>query len=432
MQKCNSCGADLPENSRFCGRCGSVQDSIATDAAATSSNTPQPQPWAPEDGTLLATWSPFINAPAQSSAPAWSSNVQEPPTPPTLTPENEDEDELRRGIPPWSPLYGAALGGEALLGSGQVYTPGTPLVQGTPQIGSVPGVTGSPNSYTNAPMTHPMQGPGNASIGHPAQGPTNAPFSHPVQGPRHAPVTHPMQGPVHAPHPQPVPQPPELPGTPEQPPTHKHHRHHKEHEEHEHPQHQTHTARHELHRAARVTKVAGGSTVKTILIVVVAAAVVAAGGIVTASHFITRPQPLIANNLGTATTSAQVIPSPMPTSTPQAIFPQLKASYTGTAHNTTVNITDSLTLTSIKQNGQQISGYCTKGSKLIGSGPFTGTIDASGHVQLTVLDSKDSITTYFSGTLSNGILQGNYKVTYPFYPSDPNFPNPQYGIWLLS
>lgn len=295
MQKCSNCGADLPENSRFCGKCGTVQSAAATDVAASRRNTPQPPSWTPEDGTIATTWSPFINNPAQASAPSWPQNVQGPVTPPPPPfAGNEDEDERRRGIPPWSPQYGAALGGEALLDSGPAYTPGAPFVQGTPQIGSVPSVAGSPNPYINAPVSYPMpgpgnapsaypvQGPGNAPISHPVQGPTHGPITHPVQGPTHGPITHPVHGPVHPPHPQPIHQPPEQPGgTQEQPPTHKHHRHHK------HPQEQ------KLHHAAHVTKVAGGSTIKTILIVVVAATVVAAGGIAAATHFLSRPQPLI-------------------------------------------------------------------------------------------------------------------------------------------
>src|ERR1700730_9557968 len=104
MQKCSSCGADLPEHSRFCGKCGSVQDVLATDAAATRSNTPQPPSWAPEGSTIPATWPPYSNSPAQGSTPAWSPNVQAPATPPP-PPAAETEDERRRGIPPWSALY---------------------------------------------------------------------------------------------------------------------------------------------------------------------------------------------------------------------------------------------------------------------------------------------------------------------------------------
>src|SRR5579863_7110705 len=153
MQKCRYCRADLPENSRFCGNCGSVQNAIAPNAATSVSNTPQPQSWAPGGGTIPATRPPYSDYPAQGSAPAWSPNVQAPATPP-LPPTAENEDERRRGIPPWSPLYGATLGGGALLGSGQAYTPGAPVVQGTSQTGSVPSVAGSPTPSTNAPVSH--------------------------------------------------------------------------------------------------------------------------------------------------------------------------------------------------------------------------------------------------------------------------------------
>src|SRR6202035_357992 len=114
MKKCSYGGATLPENSRFCGKCGSVQHAISTDASATRINTPQPQSWAPEGSTIQATWPPYSNSPAQGSAPAWSPNAQAPATPPS-PPAAENEDEHRRGIPPWSPLYGAALTGDALL-----------------------------------------------------------------------------------------------------------------------------------------------------------------------------------------------------------------------------------------------------------------------------------------------------------------------------
>ena len=264
MQKCSYCGADLPENARFCGKCGSVQNALATDAAATRSHTPQPPSWVPEGGTLPATWPPYSNSPAPGSAPAWSPNAQAPVTPPP-PPVAENEDERRRGIPPWSPLYGAALAGDALLGSGQAYTPGAPVVQGTPQIGSVPSVAGSPTPYTNAPAGQPAQGAGNA-----------APVSHPAPGPANAPVSHPVQGPANAPYPQTGPQPTHYP--PEQPGIQEHHGH------------QTHLTQ---HTAAHATKAAGGSAVKTIIIVVTAAVVVAAGGIGAAAYFLSRPQPLI-------------------------------------------------------------------------------------------------------------------------------------------
>jgi hypothetical protein len=298
MQTCSSCGADLPENSRFCGRCGSVQDAPVIDAAATSITPSLP--------------------------------VQ--PT-------------------PWSPLSDVALGGEVLLGSGQPASPGVPAVPGTPQISSAPSIAGPPSASTNIPVGHPAlgggnaapaspgvqgpaggahaQGAGNVPATHPTQGPVNTPISQPTHGSTHTPVNHPAQGPTKMPHPRPEPHPihhpPQQPEPhpihqpPEQPGTHHHdpiREHHRDHEHHEHPRHHSHqepegkqehqsthehhqrhdhAAEHELHRLAHTTKVAGGSTVKTIVLVVVAAAVVAAGGIAAAAHFLShaQPQPLI-------------------------------------------------------------------------------------------------------------------------------------------
>ena len=212
-------------------------------------------------------------------------------------------------MPLWSPLYGAALGGDVLLGGGQISSPGAPFVQGTPQIGSVPGVPGTPTPYGNAPVSPPVQGPANAPasppmqgagnaapVSHPVQGPPHMPVSHPVQGPGNIPVTHPVHGPVHTPvshpiqRPHPPHQPPEQPGTHEHHPIHKHHDHD---EQHEPERHHSHRTQHVHHTAAHVSKIAGGSSIKTILIVVTTVVVVAAGGIAVASHFLAHPQPLI-------------------------------------------------------------------------------------------------------------------------------------------
>src|ERR1700724_1823939 len=115
IQKCSYCGADLPENSRFCGKCGSVQDYTATDGATSRSNTPQPY-WTPEGGTLPASQPPY-SYPVQdpyitpANQPSWSPTTGSPPTPPPPPPPNENEDQ-RGAIPSWSPQYGAGLGAD--------------------------------------------------------------------------------------------------------------------------------------------------------------------------------------------------------------------------------------------------------------------------------------------------------------------------------
>ncbi len=249
MQKCSSCGAELPGNARFCGKCGSVQDTSATDGATSRSNTPQPY-WTPEGGTLPASQPPayIIPAPDTYSTPegqaAWSPYSVSPGTPPS---QNEDE---RRGVPSWSPLYGAGLGAEAVMSGGQPYGYGAPVVQGTPQIGGVPSVAGSPTPYTNSPAGHLAQGAGYQS-----------------------PITHYAQAGQ-----QPTYYPPPQQETPQQ------HPHLEQHAQH---------VQHGRHAAAGATKVAGASGVKTIIIVVVIVVVVAGGGIGAAAYFLNRPQPLI-------------------------------------------------------------------------------------------------------------------------------------------
>ncbi len=57
--------------------------------------------------------------------------------------------------------------------------------------------------------------------------------------------------------------------------------------------HHTHHQKHQLHNVSHVTKVAGGSAVKTIIIVVAAVVVVAGGVIGAAADFLARPQPRI-------------------------------------------------------------------------------------------------------------------------------------------
>src|ERR1700724_3285275 len=117
IQKCSYCGADLPENSRFCGKCGNVQDATATEGATSRSNTPSPY-WTEEGGTLPASQSSYpytVQDPyrAQRSRPSWSPSTGSPLTPPPPPPaENDDE---RRGIPPWCAQYGAGLGAEAMM-----------------------------------------------------------------------------------------------------------------------------------------------------------------------------------------------------------------------------------------------------------------------------------------------------------------------------
>ena len=283
MQKCTYCGAELPESARFCGKCGNVQGTVATDAATTLSNTPPPppppmplMPPMPSYNYPTPTY-PTPAYPVQGVQPSWSTGGSGSGTPP---PTGEDEDE-RKGFAAWTPLYGAGMGADMLMGSGQAYAPGAPVVQGAPQIGGVPQVGGSPTPFTNAPAGHlaqtPSQAPGFQSphASYPQAG---------QQAPQQAGQQAPQQVPQHFTH-----YPPQQHGTPE---------HHQIPEHHEHHEHHARHAHHLHHAAAGATKVAGGSAIKTIVIVVTAIVVVGAGGVAAAAYFLLRPQPLISISSG--------------------------------------------------------------------------------------------------------------------------------------
>ncbi len=258
MQKCSYCGAELPENARFCGKCGGVQDATTTEQATMRSNTSTPY-WTPEDGTLPASQGsypyPVQEAyPAPGSQPSWSptDGSQGTPTSPT---EHDDE---RRGIAAWPAQYGVGLGAEGMISGGQPYNYSAPVVHGTPQIGGVPNVVGSPTPYAN-PLAGQM-----------AQGPAYQ-----------SPVTH------YSPAGQEANSYPPQQGTLEQRPGY---------EAEKHPEHHEHHARHAKHlhhKASSASKAAGVSGLKTIIIVITTIVVVAAGGVAAAGYFLNRPQPVI-------------------------------------------------------------------------------------------------------------------------------------------
>jgi serine/threonine protein kinase len=97
------------------------------------------------------------------------------------------------------------------------------------------------------------------------------------------------------------------------------------------------------------------------------------------------------------------------TSQPSTVYPRLASSYQGFVHNTASNQTATLTLTSIVQNQQVISGNVIIGAGLFGSGPFTGTISTDRSVNFTDLPTDGASTIVFSGSLhTDGSLSGTY------------------------
>ena len=90
--------------------------------------------------------------------------------------------------------------------------------------------------------------------------------------------------------------------------------------------------------------------------------------------------------------------------------PSLASSYQSTIHNTTIDATTTLALTSIVQKQQAISGKVVIGPGLLGSGPFTGTIGNDGSVNFTDTPTDGSSTIFFKGLLRpDGSLGGTYN-----------------------
>lgn len=127
--------------------------------------------------------------------------------------------------------------------------------------------------------------------------------------------------------------------------------------------------------------------------------------------------------------------TPMPVSTPTStsgptVYPPLAGTYAGTIYDLTVNVKTSLLLTNIRQNQGEISGDLLIGSKLRGSGPFSGTIETTKHLQFTVTDAAGQPTLFFEGAIQSATsLSGDYY----WCGLGPENPCPRapggYGVW---
>jgi hypothetical protein len=96
-------------------------------------------------------------------------------------------------------------------------------------------------------------------------------------------------------------------------------------------------------------------------------------------------------------------------------------SYKGTIHNTPADVTSTMSLTNIKQDGGKISGQLVLDPGLLGDGFFTGTVDIARRIQFTV-----------PGVFSNGPLHFSGIVQADGSLDQTNYCNPSaggYGNW---
>jgi len=110
---------------------------------------------------------------------------------------------------------------------------------------------------------------------------------------------------------------------------------------------------------------------------------------------------LFGNPAASPTPTTGASPSPI-------LYPNIAGNYSGSVHNTRTDQISSITL-SINQNQGSISGQFTVAPPLLGTGPFTGSIDKNNTVQFTVVSGDTAEPLRFQGTMQlGGILSGSY------------------------
>ncbi len=108
----------------------------------------------------------------------------------------------------------------------------------------------------------------------------------------------------------------------------------------------------------------------------------------------------------TATHTTQ--PTAAPTQQASTAFPQLVTSYVGTIHNTPANVSTSMTLSQIQQNGASVDGQLALGQGLIAGSNAIGTVSHSNTIEFTV-SSGSLAPLLFQGQIqSNGSITGTY------------------------
>lgn len=113
---------------------------------------------------------------------------------------------------------------------------------------------------------------------------------------------------------------------------------------------------------------------------------------------------------GVSHTPVATATHPVKTSTPvPPTYPTLAPVYGGSIHNSPAGVDSTMKLTNVKQSGANISGNFIVGPELQGSGPFTGTVDMSNHIQFTAPSVYRHAPLFFRGTVRpDGSLSGDY------------------------
>jgi eukaryotic-like serine/threonine-protein kinase len=118
-----------------------------------------------------------------------------------------------------------------------------------------------------------------------------------------------------------------------------------------------------------------------------------------------------------------------PTSAP-GNYPSVVGTYTGTLADLADKVSTTIILQGVHQIGGNISGYLTLGSRLQGSGPFSGTIDMSKAFRFTITDASGNPTLFFEGSIQTATsLSGDYYSCIPAQGGVCTRAQTDYGIW---
>ncbi len=270
MRYCDYCGAEIPENARFCGICGHIPGEVQK--SVTSIMNPSPTP-------PLFTNSSFPsieNAPSSQRDGDMTMNTnwsgEESFNPQTWHYLDRQSDEYQTiGPEVIAPLAAGGLG--------QLPASNVPVVPGTPQIGGVPAVQGTPH-MGNGPVVQGNphlagQAPAPHELAHQAPSSPSSPSS--PSAPQHHQVPHQQQQPLHH-------QQHSMPAEQHHPAHKAHGRHGHERAEHGHAQthqaHRFHLGRAHHTGAATTSKAATSIAAKWAIILLTAVVVMASGGII--------------------------------------------------------------------------------------------------------------------------------------------------------
>jgi serine/threonine protein kinase len=131
-------------------------------------------------------------------------------------------------------------------------------------------------------------------------------------------------------------------------------------------------------------------------------------------------------------------PSPSPTVVPPSptasvpTYPALASAYNGTIVDsyTTPPVTTSMSLSQVRQQGANISGYFSVGAGLLGNGPFNGTVSADHKIQFTAPGAVNAPPLLFLGTIQpNGSISGTYCSA---YNNQCNYDAGGHGNWNIA